>query len=139
MELYLCISESILRTYRIILPALSPVSPNPTENEPAGQPSFTVLVPEKSILLSRSARIRSVQFSLRLQREANATLVIGPRYGKHPAPTIGIYLQEKDLGAWVTADPAMIGRRLCIPEGRWTGDFEDFDEDQDCDIIPFDD
>ena len=56
-----------------------------------------------------------------------------------PAPSIGIYLQEKHFGAWVTTDSAKIGRRLCIPEGWWTGDFEDFDEDQDGDIIPFDD
>ncbi|KAJ5174459.1 uncharacterized protein N7482_000336 [Penicillium canariense] len=138
-ELYLCISESILRTYRIIFPALSPVRPNATEKEPASQAAFNVLVPEESILLPRSARIRSVQFFPPATAGGNATVVIGPRYGKHPAPSIGIYLQEKDLGAWVAADPAMIGRRLCMPEDRWTGEFEDFDELQDCDIIPFDD
>lgn len=67
----------------------------------------------------------------------NSTLIIGPRYGPKASPPIGVYLSERDLGPWINVHDKEGEERMRPPKRRFTGAFEEFDED-DCDIIPFD-
>jgi len=69
----------------------------------------------------------------------SSILLIGPRYGAKPSPPISVYLSKKDLGKWVNVHDKEGEERMKPPRRRWTGAFEQFDEDDDCDIIPFDD
>ena len=68
-----------------------------------------------------------------------STLIIGPRYGRNPSPPIGVYLTAKDLGPWINVHDKEGEERMRPPKRRFTGAFEEFDVDDDCDIIPFDD
>lgn len=73
-----------------------------------------------------------------VRNKPNSTLIIGPRYGPKASPPIGVYLSERDLGPWINVHDKEGEERMRPPKRRFTGAFEEFDEDDDCDIIPFD-
>lgn len=139
-DLYLTISHSRLRVYRVALPtAQSTVSTPTTDTTKSHNKEFAITVPKECIFLPRSARNRSVQFFPRDEEEANSVVIIGPRYGNHPLPSIGVYLKDRDLGGWVPVEDKDGEGQLHTPMKRLEGQFfEQFDEEQDCDIIPFD-
>jgi hypothetical protein len=47
-------------------------------------------------------------------------------------------LKDQDLGGWVPIEEKEGESHLHTPMKRLEGQFEQFDEEQDCDIIPFD-
>ena len=51
---------------------------------------------------------------------------------------MGVHLTEQDLGGWVPVEEIDGEILLHTPMKRLEGQFEQFDEEQDCDIIPFD-
>lgn len=115
-----------------------PVASNPA-NTTAAYNDFTILVPRETIFLPRSSRNRSVQFFPPQLPEGKSTVIIGPRYGAHSSSAIGVYLSEKDLGGWVdVAEKEGEEVRLSGPLQRLEGQFEEFNAEPDCDIIPFD-
>jgi hypothetical protein len=131
-DLYLTISHSRLRVYRVTLPTTT------TDTGPKPNDEFTIKVPKECIFLPRSARNRLVRFYPPETAGANSVVIIGPRYGNHPAPPVGVYLKEDDLGGWVLVEDKEGEGQLHTPMKRLEGQFEQFDEEQDCDIIPFD-
>jgi hypothetical protein len=141
-ELYLTISHSRLRVYRITLPspAAKPEVPSTmdSEGEVPKPNEFTITVPKECIFLPRSSRNRSVQFFPPDAPGANSVVIIGPRHDKHPTPPIGVYLKDHDLGGWVPVEDKEGEGMLHMPHKRLQGQFEEFDEEQDCDLIPFD-
>jgi hypothetical protein len=139
-DLYLTISHSRLRVYRVSLPSAQSTASTPT-TDTTQKPNneFAVTVPKECIFLPRSARNRSVQFFPPDAEGANSVIIIGPRYGNYPAPSIGVYLKDQDLGGWVPLDDREGEGQLHTPMKRLEGQlFEQFDEENDCDIIPFD-
>lgn len=96
-------------------------------------------MPKETVFLPHSARGRSVQFFPPAAPGCNAVVIVGPRYGQHPGPSIGLYPTEGQLGGWVPIDyadssgEAPTACRLRTLEGH----FEEFDEEEDCDLIPF--
>ncbi|KAL5320545.1 hypothetical protein ACEPPN_011354 [Leptodophora sp. 'Broadleaf-Isolate-01'] len=142
-DLYLTVSHSRLRVYRISFPgtALGQESSSSTAPENgirAESKDFTVTVPSKCIFLPRSSRNRAVQFFPPDLPGQNSVLIIGPRHDKHPTPPIGVYLKEDDLGNWISVEDKEGEGMLHTPQKRLQGQFEEFDEDLDCDLIPFD-
>ncbi|KAH8890555.1 hypothetical protein GQ53DRAFT_866803 [Thozetella sp. PMI_491] len=151
-DLYLTISDSYLHVYRVLLPK---VEMQTTETEEMGQaqkaktadsvrtkkaPSlFRVLVPQETILLPRSSRNRSVQFFPAKKSDTKATVIIGPRYGRNPAPPIGVYLSDHDLGDWDDLEK-MTNREGMVYASEMTleGQFEEPWEQSDCILVPFD-
>ena len=147
-----------LRVYRVPLP-----SPNDSSAKGQTVPEASrcspalITTPRETIFLPRSARERSVHFfpspdvasgGLRgmlkasdsgTRNKPNSTLIVGPRYGPKASPPIGVYLSERDLGPWINVHDKEGEERMRPPKRRFTGAFEEFDEDDDCDIIPFDD
>ena len=153
---YFTMTGPKLRVYRI--PLTSPhgvLSGKQAEAKPAKLSFCTpalITTPSETIFLPRSARERSVHFFPPREPSAdeksqsktpasgrNSTLIIGPRYGSKPSPPIGVYLSETDLGPWINIYDKEGEERMRPPKRRFTGAFEEFDEDDDCDIIPFDD
>ncbi|KAF6814021.1 nacht and tpr domain protein [Colletotrichum sojae] len=137
--LYVTMSHSTLRVYRVALNDWKPSDLSKEESCTAkdSDRQLQITVPKETIFLPRSARVRSVQFFPALETNGDSKVIIGPRYGKNPEPPLAALLQDKDLGGWVLpskkdgscAANDTFQRRL---EGR----FEDFDSDEDCDIIP---
>ena len=101
---------------------------------------FKVVVPKLTILLPPSSRNRSVQFFPASARQANATVIIGPRYGHNPGPPIGLYVTEGDVGGWMDLEEK--GKKdgaVYAPQKTLEGQFRElFDETQDCILVPFD-
>lgn len=145
-----------LRVYRVPLPSPKDgLAESQTTAEAFCCSPALITTPRETIFLPRSARERSVQFfpgpepssiSLRgalmeadsgVRNSSNATLIIGPRYGPKASPPIGVYLGERDLGPWVNVHDKEGEEMMRPPKRRFTGAFEEF-EDDDCDIIPFD-
>ncbi|KAH7364600.1 hypothetical protein BKA65DRAFT_141598 [Rhexocercosporidium sp. MPI-PUGE-AT-0058] len=143
-DLYLTVSHSRLRVYRIAFPRTvlgrQEISPSSTPEVDTNNDSraFTVTVPSKCIFLPRSSRNRSVQFFPPDVPGQNSVLIIGPRHDKHPTPPIGVYLKGDDLGNWISLEDKEGEGMLHTPHKRLQGQFEEFDEDLDCDLIPFD-
>ena len=146
-----------LRVYRVPLPSPKDSSAmKQTTAETSCCSPALITTPRETIFLPRSARERSVHFypspepssstlggSVKdhdsdTHSKANSTLIIGPRYGPKASPSIGVYLSEKDLGHWINVHDKEGEERMRPPKRRFTGPFEEFDEDDDCDIIPFD-
>ena len=145
-----------LRVYRVPLPSpKGSLAKRQTTTEASCCSPALITTPRETIFLPRSARERSVQFfpgpepsslSLRgalmeadsgVRHSSNATLIIGPRYGPKASPPIGVHLGERDLGPWVNVHDKEGEEEMRPPKRRFTGAFEEF-EDDDCDIIPFD-
>lgn len=146
-----------LRVYRVPLPSPKTISAerSTTAESSCCSPAL-ITTPRETIFLPRSARERSVHFypsressplnlrgSLKgpdsdTDSKRNSTLIIGPRYGPKASPPIGVYLSENDLGPWINVHDKEGEERMRPPKRRFTGPFEEFDEDDDCDIIPFD-
>ena len=153
---YFTMTGPKLRVYRI--PLTSPQGAL-AEKQAAAKPKkpscctpALITTPSETIFLPRSARERSVHFFPPRESSAdkesqsttpgngrNSTLIIGPRYGSKPSPPIGVYLSETDLGPWINIYDKEGEERMRPPKRRFTGAFEEFDEDDDCDLIPFDD
>ena len=147
-----------LRVYRIPLPSPKDTSAErKTTTEGSRCSPALITTPRETIFLPRSARERSVHFfpspelssgsqcgtptgpDTGVGNKSNSTLIIGPRSGPKASPPIGVYLNERDLGPWINVYEKEGEERMRPPKRRFTGAFEDFDEDDDCDIIPFDD
>lgn len=143
-DLFLTVSHSRLRVYRISFPeavlgAQKPVSPAVHDDGTSHDPkTFTVTVPSECVFLPRSARNRSVQLFPPETPGQNSVLIIGPRHDKHPTPPISIYLKDNDLGNCIFVEDKEGEGILHTPHKRLQGQFEEFDEDLDCDLIPFD-
>ena len=159
---YFTMTGSKLRVYHV--PLSSPQSGSAEEQTTvkSARPSHCspalITTPSETVFLPRSARERSIQFfpprepvpdekmsdgetpsSSSSGGTRVSTLIIGPRYGRHPSPPIGVYLTATDLGPWINIHDKEGEERIRAPRRRFTGLFEEFDEDDDCDIIPFDD
>ena len=155
---YLAMTGFKLRVYRVPLPSpdVCSAGKQAVRENSCCSPAL-ITTPSETIFLPRSARDRSVRFFPPREPSAenglgkakrtdsnqtskpNSTLIIGPRYGSKPSPHIGVYLFEKDLGPWINVHDKEGEERMRPPMRRFTGAFEEFDEDDDCDIIPFDD
>lgn len=98
-ELYLTISATRLRVFRIALPDLNDLI-GPRRDGPVST-TIQPLVPTETIFLPRSARLRSVQFIPSEVEGGTSTVIIGPRYGGRPQAPIAISLSPTDLGPWV--------------------------------------
>lgn len=125
---YFCINGLTLRVYKIPLATPGVAIP---ENEPITTPSETIFLPY-------SAQERSVQFFPASLTAGVSTVIIGPQYGPEPSAATGLYLSEKDLGPWVDVKEKEDANSLKGLKRRATGKFEEFDTDDDCDIIPYD-
>lgn len=125
---YFCINGLTLRVYKI--PLAVPGAQFP-DNEPITTPLETVFLPH-------SAQERSVQFFPPSLTAGLSTVIIGPQYGSEPSAAIGVYLKENDLGPWVDVKEKEDANSLRGLKRRATGKFEEFDTDDDCDIIPYD-
>jgi hypothetical protein len=142
-ELYLTVSHARLRIYRITLPSAVPKSqgvPSTTTSaiDAPMANEFKIMAPKECIFLPRSSRNRSVQFFPPDAPGANSVVIIGPRHDKHPTPPICVYLKDQDLGSWVPIEDKEGESMLHMPQKRLQGQFEEFDEEQDCDLIPYD-
>jgi hypothetical protein len=138
-QLYVTMSASQLRTYRIVFPELAekPSSAKLNEEESIHN-KFHVLVPKETIFLPRSAINRSVQFIPGKADNLNSVIIIGPKQEHvNPAPPLMVVLQPSDLGPWIplaekeSEEAKQVAGKLVL-KGR----LEDFDEDDDCDLIP---
>lgn len=127
-NVYFSINGLTLRVYKIALPV---PGLKVWEDVPITTPSETVFLPH-------SAQERSVQYFPPRRPGNPSTVIIGPCYGAEPAPAIGVYLQDQDLGKWMDAKEKDDLNSLRGLKRRATGKFEDFDTDDDCDIIPYD-
>lgn len=153
---YFTMTGPKLRVYRVPLPSpptsLAEKQATRKSTKPSCCSPALITTPSETIFLPRSARERSVHFfpprepSAKKQSHGeipdsprNSTLIIGPRYGPKPSPPIGVYLNETDLGPWINIHDKEGEERMRPPKRRFTGAFEEFDADDDCDIIPFDD
>jgi len=125
---YFCINGLTLRVYKI--PLAVPGIPI-REDDPVTTPSQTIFLPH-------SAQERAVQFFPPSPRATHSTVTIGPQYGPESSPAIGVYLRDKDLGPWVDVKEKEDANSLKGLKRRATGKFEEFDTDDDCDIIPYD-
>ncbi|KAL4786824.1 hypothetical protein BJX76DRAFT_354825 [Aspergillus varians] len=159
--LYLTVSSSQLRLYRVDLEMISkpdahgryssgscrssPSSPHqtmkrkesyPQPSAPTSQPIFST--PTESIFLPRSARDRAVQFfPSPVNEDGPSLVVVGPRYGTRPQPGMVVYLTDQDLGEWANIEAKEgDGAQQEPAHQRVVGRFEDFDEEEDCDLIP---
>lgn len=153
-DLYLTISDSYLHVYRISLPIVQGLklttkcSKNLAESAldicqraEKAVPNFNILVPKEKILLPHSARHRSVQFfpAQADDIEAKAKLVIGPSYGKHPSPPIGVYLSHRDMGSWVDLEEKGDNSGgKCGSRKQLADQFEEGWESGDCITVPLD-
>lgn len=143
-EMYLTVSHARLRVYRISFPpavskhqeVLSATAS--TDTTCPESKDFKITVPKECIFLPRSSRNRSVQFFPPDLLGGNSVVIIGPRHDKHPMPPISLYLKGNDLGSWVPVEDKEGEGMLHMPQKRLQGQFEEFDEEQDCDLIPFD-
>lgn len=129
-----------LRIYRIPLSTPQKRSAGQQASKPSSCSPALITTPSETIVLPRSARERNVQFFPPVDSSnPTSTVIIGPRYGSRPSPPTGVYLSEENLGPWINVHDKEGEERMKPPRRRFTGAFEDFDEDDDCDIIPFDD
>jgi hypothetical protein len=141
-ELYFTMSAARLRVYRITLPSeivdsLEDQTAIYSPIHDADRSAFKVFVPKETIFLPRSACNRSVQFIPGRDADASSTLVLGPRQGFKPTPPVVVTLKADDLGPWIPpAEKAGEEARQRAGFMRLKGQFEDFDNDSDCDIIP---
>lgn len=126
-EAYFSINGLTLQLYKISLAMPENVTAN---RGPITTPSETVFLPH-------SAQNRSVQYFPPRKPGAASTVIIGPHYGSEQSPPIGIYLQESDLGEWIDVQEKTDVSVLQRLKRRMTGKFEEFDTDDDCDIIPW--
>lgn len=159
--LYLTVSSSQLRVYRADLEmaskphadeAFSPGLFHPSASSPyrttkrkdswakssAANPPPIFTIPSEIIFLPRSARDRTVQFFPgSLNGGGSSCVVVGPRFGSRPQPGVVIYLTDRDLGDWVDIGESERGEaRQERAHQRVMRNFEEFDEEEDCDIIP---
>ncbi|KIL83583.1 hypothetical protein FAVG1_13203 [Fusarium avenaceum] len=153
-DLYLTISDSYLHVYRISFPIINPElsttqlgkqgSKAPLDKDQQGKKvrtGFKILVLQQMVLLPHSSRHRSVQFfpAPADESESKAKVVIGPRYGRHPTPPIGVYLSEKDVGGWVDlTEKEDDAGRVNESRKKLADQFEEGWDSDDCIIIPYD-
>lgn len=141
-ELFVTLSDLRLRVYRVTLPT----GENPQRGElPSLSKEETIYnsvasTLAKRIYLPRSSKNRSVNYFPPYTPGGDSTVVIGPRYGRFPAPPIIVYLSDNDIGGWVPLSngEGEAGAPMCAPRQALEGQLEDFVAEQDCDIIPFD-
>ncbi|KAL9105986.1 MAG: hypothetical protein Q9187_008627 [Circinaria calcarea] len=71
------------------------------------------------------------------QAAAPFALIIGSRHGAKPGPPVGIFFTEEDLGPWVDVADKENERKMRPLKRKGKAMFEEFDEDDDCDVILF--
>lgn len=154
-HLYFTVSSSQLRVYRIdlaeivargvvsdsVCPAKRSRDGMTKSGDGNGRSQVApVLTPKETIFLPRSARTRKVQFLPKAQVAGSRSVVIvGPLYGKRPRPGFCFYLTDEDLGDWI--DPSEKEHdesRVLLGQQRFGNLYEQFDVEEDCDIIPCD-
>ncbi|KAK3898989.1 hypothetical protein C8A05DRAFT_37409 [Staphylotrichum tortipilum] len=137
-DLYVTMSDTCLRVYRVGLPApqepREAAVPSTNANLPTGEPRLVVTVPRETIYLPRSSQNRTVQFFPPRRPGTKSTVIIGPRHSRHPTPPVGVYLTDRDLGGWIPVAEEAVPS---APRPALGGQLEDFVEEQDCDLIPF--
>jgi hypothetical protein len=135
---YLVVSGEKLCVYRMPLRKLK------TRNGGSGgcgvdpDPQELPATPANEVVLPRSARSRRVQFFPGRRPASDGIVVVGPRDGDQPAGAFVIYLPAGSLGDWKPVDEAS---EMDISDESRRGReplFEDFDAEDDCDLIPFD-
>jgi hypothetical protein len=122
--IYLTMSSERLRVYRVPLKTRSNLDKRP------------VMTLRNEIVLPRSARSRSIYFFPRKETHSNHKVVIGSREGGAALHPVVIYLSDSDLGEWIAVEEAEhfgIGEKRRVDSMR-----EQFDSDDDCDMIPYD-
>lgn len=90
------------------------------------------------IALPRSTGNRTVRFFPNVKGSGNSVVIIGSQHSEAPAPPIGIYLNDKDLGGWVPVDEIRAAQDTDCSRRRYDPLFETFDARTDCDLIPYD-
>lgn len=125
--LYICMSDDKLRVLRVMLL-------NGSQSQ-FGEPT----TPEKEIVLPRSARERAVHFLPAQSPKKMSIVVIGSRDRGTPSCSTAVYLQPSDLGQWIPAPQEGL-EEVTKSSSNWRAEarFEEFDADEDCDLVPFD-
>ncbi|KAF3940065.1 hypothetical protein ABW19_dt0209918 [Dactylella cylindrospora] len=143
-ELYVTVSSSRLRVYRVDISTIASIGTAPAlarkgiigSDGTIKEESF-VMTSEKIIFLPHSARNRKVQFIPPTEPGKMTLVVIGPRLGSKNAPSIALYLNGDDLGGWISVkDKESAEGELFDRHQGLKGMHEDFDAQEDCDIIP---
>ena len=130
---YLTCSSDRLLVYRLPLRKSQVSSSGHTVDT-----STQVTQPSEEVTLPRTARCRRIQFFPGTSVEMDGVIIIGPRDGDQPANPMVIYLPSGSLGAWETVVKA---DDLDVSKESYRKDevhFETFDDEEDCDLIPFD-
>ena len=129
-EVYVILSYTQLVLYKIIL------FPNPEDPS-----SRNIFVPEKPIFLPRSAKDRRIRFFPAILRGGDCTkalLLISGCSGETSARPTGVYLsEEEDLGGWTALSDSLRLIDDLRTKQRLEGKFENFDVEDDCDLMPF--
>ncbi|KAK8852333.1 vegetative incompatibility protein HET-E-1 [Apiospora arundinis] len=142
--LYVTMSDSTLRVFRVALDEWKHVDQSQDPETPGAAPTagirrLQVTVPKETIFLPRSARTCSVQFFPAAGAGGKSKVIIGPRYGRNPGPPIGALLPDVELGGWVLPEKKEGGRRAdSMSQKRLEGQLEEFDQEEDCDLILLD-
>lgn len=125
--LYVSMSGERLQVLRVMLPSEA--------EKQFSEPTM----PEKAVVLPRSAKGRTVHFLPALSPEKMAIVVIGSRDGKASRCPIAVYLKPEDLGQWVAAPQEGL-EEATQSDATWRSNaqYEEFDADEDCDTIPYD-
>lgn len=139
-HLYTTKSDSSLRVYKIKLSSSNcGTASGKTVPWNKAKMELAVTVPKETIFLPRYARDRKVQFFPGALPGEPSKVVISPRYGVNPEPTIAVLLEDSHLGGWVSQGELHGGpESIPLTQQRLEGNFEDFDTSDDCDIIPVD-
>lgn len=67
-------------------------------------------MPSREVVLPRSMRARPVYFVPPMERDGNATLVLGSRYSEHTGVPVLVYLRPQSLVNWKSATEAAVAR-----------------------------
>jgi hypothetical protein len=130
---YMTCSSDRLCVYRLPLK-----TSRSSMSEQKGHTATKVTQPSNEITLPRTARCRRVQFFPSNVAELDGVIIIGPRDGERSASPIAINLPSGSLGVWKTVEKA---DDLDVSEEDYRkgeSQFETFDNEDDCDLIPFD-
>ncbi|KAI8955664.1 hypothetical protein F4801DRAFT_528531 [Xylaria longipes] len=131
-DLYVSLSREFLRVFKISHHLKEEKRGNSDSCRPVTMDS-DIYTLSKGIALPRSARFRSVNFFPATDRGA-ARIVLGSAYGGRPQPPAVLYLKAENVGYWIKAEDAVLTFSE-IPTTRNDPLLEDFDADDDCDLI----
>jgi len=125
-EVYVTFSDPCLRVFRAQLFAPGGVT---------GSEAVAVHVPRNRMFLPRSAKERFVHFLPPTDMQMDALVIISSRSRNKQSPPIGVHLKAEDLGGWVPMSEND-GTNRKVAKMR-EDVMDDFDSEDDCDLIPF--